>query len=260
MNLKFVFRLPNENWQLGGDMIKKEISLLSIGMRLLIWILCIPLVLFILVLLAYFIISIITSYQYFFGHNKFRDIRPFNRELWQDSLKAGKPDVVRCHMYRDLVKNYLHFGMPYKEVIKLLGSSISYAEYYADLEVNAAITYFIGNCTSDMLGPLSSWNPQGIDFLSLYFDHNKKLVAFEGEASLWNWSGLQHDKGISIENLKILYAYKKNGGYYRYKTENDDPGYGGYCRKKGKDCQEPCPVEERCNKEDVEAKWGYKVW
>jgi hypothetical protein len=149
--------------------------------------------------------------------------------------------------------------MPYKEVIELLGSSISYIDYYADPEVKAAITYFIGNCTSDMLGPLSFWNPQKIDYLTLYFDRNKKLVAFVGEASLWNWSGLQHDKGVSIENLKILYAYDK-GGYYRSKIEDDGSGYGGYCRKKGKNCQEPCPVEERCNKKDVEAKWGYKVW
>lgn len=163
----------------------------------------------------------------YFWYNKLRLTKPFDSVAWKKVIwKEGIIEVLnqdeytRCYMYRDLVKNHLHLNMTYKKVVELLGDlSDGWTEYYADPELKTK-KYFLGYCTSNSIEILG-FGPN-LNALVLYFDRNKKLVAFSRTYGANEKKDIQQNQNISIENSKpiITCNYKINKCFY------EDPKVG----------------------------------
>lgn len=78
-------------------------------------------------MILFIILIIFLVYQYnCYSYDKFRQTKPFDSAIWQDAIprreeRGSDRSYLRCNMYRDLIKNYLHFGISYDEVVRLLG-------------------------------------------------------------------------------------------------------------------------------------------
>ena len=183
------------------------------------------------------LVIIMISYSNF-SNNKFRYPKPFDPVIWQQTnpqeLEGGDKIYNRCYMYKDLVKNQLHFGMDYEKVIKILGNP-SRISYYS-IPVSKVINYYLGSCRQEF--SINTGGAIGYSF-ELIFDHNSKLIAF-GHRDDWHkkkWQVFSKEK----DDLFFCYA---DGECARF-VEN--PGH-------------PHRKIEECKKSEVKSKWGYELW
>lgn len=233
---------------------------------------------FILIVLGFVLVMVLVIAIFFtllcggakFSYNKFRHQEKFNSVLWQAASEPGeavRDDVfIRCNMYRDLVKNHLHFNMNYKEVVKLLGKPI-YVEYYINPQQQEfkLIVYDIGRCK---LGCSPIVNYTGLPYsLILYFDRGSKLIAFGHEDDAHKKSG------ISICGQKFLFGCAYRDKCTRYVTinqekEQDDGDVGASICTDDQTCERYKQVSPDrtiirrydCHISEVKSKWGYEVW
>lgn len=211
--------------------------------------------------------------------NKFRNTKPFEAAIWQDIIPQNEEEYsarsyLRCNMYRDLMKNHLHFGMSYGEVVKLLGEPY-WVTYFTNPETKK-IDYVLGRCAPIDRVRLSESRPTIYD-LQLFFDKDSKLVAFGHYVLNWRERNYREfekksfrnhektekvlfycddEKDECVRRIKIFGGNQTTGTSYCYSDEecerrmhnaSDYPDYSIY------------KVEIR-KKSEVESEWGYKLW
>ena len=193
--------------------------------------------LFILGMIVVIILSIAIYNKWtYYKYDKFRQSQPFDSVSWQKTVpqEVGDSEVyTRCYMYKDLVRDYLYFGMSYEDTIKLLGPSDSDWTAYSTNPELKEIYYHVGYCTMSF-----NFEVGGADNyrLLLVFDRDLKLVKF-GYHNAW-----QEKKGINFKNARRLFSCL---GDTCKRSEVNSQGFIRW---------------ESCKKEEVESKWGYKVW
>ncbi len=199
------------------------------------------------------------------SYNKFIRKIPFDHVGWQASdRRTNRENYTRCRMYKDLIKNHLHIGMPYKEVIKLLGEPLSVV-YYTNPETKR-LEYDVGDCTHVCLSLIT--DVRGY-LLFLSFDRNSKLINF-GHGDDYN-NMYKKNRMTFLNNFKSLFTCYYSNKCVRYITlsdaKRDNCGESGPICRNDEDCKRyikysECPVtkEEECKKTEVESKWGYKLW
>ena len=179
-------------------------------------------------------------------YNKFIRTQPFDAQKWQAASKPGESlsldarskIFTRCYMHRDLVKNQLHFGIGYDEVIQMLGMPMSIS--YSTNPKSKVIAYDLGACTYCCF--TCSINTQGY-VLHLWFDEEAKLIRFSyGDV-------LKEKKEVSImlENSKELFTCYARGSADAECVRHIKDSNLETIRLK-------CPISE------VKEKWGYEVW